>query len=209
MACGPEQPGPGRSVAGRHVLGSSPESLEPVGRASLPSLAPAHEARDETRHTIHGVEWADARRRIPDLAPASRALFTTTLDHVEAGWEHVRELQRWWEDNREHTLARSGRLADLLHFVEADLVDTFRGLALGVALLVPGYPGWAGTADADGVEGDLDAFCRYFTVFTLAVEQEPQAEPVREAARAAVQGLAGWCTELGILVAGIAAVCEL
>ncbi len=131
------------------------------------------------------------------------------LDHVEAGWEHVRELERCWEENHEHAATRSDSRADLLHFVHSDLVDIFRVVTAEVALLVPGYPEWAEVADADDVKGDTDVFRRYFAVFALAVEQEPRAEPLREVTSAAARGLAGWCTELDILVASIAAACKL
>lgn len=204
-----EQPESGRSVAGRHVLGSSPESLEPMKPASLPLLSPLHQPPAEPGHTIYLAEWEKARRRAARLAPARRALFTRTLDHIETGWENVRELQRFWEEHREYALTHSDRYADLLHFIHGDLVDVFRAVAAEVALLVPGYPTWADTADADDVLGETDVFRRYLTVFVLAVEQEPRADPLREVTRAAAKGLAGWCTELGILVASIARACEL
>jgi len=205
----PDEPGPGRSVAGRHVLGSSPESLEPVRSASLPSLSPVSDPRPEPGHTIYLPEWFHARWRLQRLPSFKRDLFTRALDHVESGWEHVRELQRHADANREHTLANCDTYSDLLDFIDGDLVDIFRVIAAEVSRLVPGYPEWEERASADEVDGDTDVFRRYFTVFALAVEQEPKAEPLREATRAAKTGLAGWCTEMGILVASIAAVCKL
>jgi hypothetical protein len=53
------------------------------------------------------------------------------------------------------------------------------------------------------IDGYICVFDRYFPVFALAVEQAPQAEPVRDLVRAATRGLAGWCRELAAIVAEI------
>jgi hypothetical protein len=82
-------------------------------------------------------------------------------------------------------------------------VDLFREVAGGVAALVPGYAGWASEADPDEVDGDLDTFRRYFTVLRYAAEAMPAPVELRDAVRAAALGLAGWCTELAVLVAAI------
>lgn len=202
----PDPPHPGPTGGARHTLGSSPESQEPAGRAGdLPYLSPAetHASDAEPRHTIHVAWWMEARRRAIGLDPALRALFTPALDHVEAGWQHVRPLQQWYDAEREHARESSDDYAQLLHFIDGDLVDLFRELAAGVAALVPGYDGWEAEADPGGVEGELDRFQRYFTLFRYAVESVPAPEALRTIARTAAQGLAGWSTELAVLVAAI------
>ena len=203
-----DTPGPGRSVAGRHVLGSSPETLEPVTPASAPpppeddgALRAAEPAR-----TIYVDWWADARARVEAMEPVIGAPLAAALHHVEAGWEHVRELQRWHDDNRERALGEPDDYAEILNFIDGDLVDVFREIAAGVAGLVPGYASWADEADPGSVDGDLDVFRRYLTVFTLAVEQAPGAEPLRVVSRAVARGLAGWCAELEVLVTAVDAV---
>jgi hypothetical protein len=132
-----------------------------------------------------------------------RPLLDATMDHVEAGWRHVRELQRWYDDNRERVHGLLDDHALLLNFIDRDVVDLFRVIAGEVADLVPGYPAYEATADPGSLDGYIDTFRRYFAVFTLAVEQAPGAEPLREVARAAATGLAGWCTELDAFVAAI------
>jgi hypothetical protein len=203
IARGSDSPNPARPVTGRHVLGSSPESLEPVNPASLPSLpAPDGAQRAEPQRTIYVRSWGDARRRVEMVAPQTRPALLAALNHVETGWEHVRELQRWYDDNREHAQGDDD-YALILSFIDGDVVDVYREIAAEVAALVPGYPGWKNNADPGAIDGDLDVFRRYFRVFALAVEQAPETEPVRELVRRAARGLAGWCTELAILVAAI------
>lgn len=201
----PEPRDAGPAGGARHTLGSSPESQEPAEPAELRSL-PAAETPpgdDEPRHTIHVDGWRDARQRIACLDPPLQALLGPLLDHVEAGWAHIRPLQRWYEAEQEHARAASDDYALLLDFIDGDLVDLFRELAAAVAALVPGYAGWEAEADPGGVEGELDRFIRYFTVFRYAVEAADAPEGLRAEARAAVQGLAGWSTEFAVLLAAI------
>ena len=201
----PEPHDEGPVARARHTLGSSPESQEPAEPVELRSLpdAVAPPADDEPRYTIHVDGWRDARQRIGRLDPPLKALLEPLLDHVEAGWAHVRPLQRWYEAEQEHARAASDDYALLLDFIDGDLVDLFRELAAAVAALVPGYAGWETEADPGGVEGELDRFVRYFAVFRYAVEAADAPEGLRAAVRAAAQGLAGWSTEFAVLLAAI------
>lgn len=192
----PPQPG----IGGRHTLGSSPESQEPIERVVLPPLPPESDGSRVDLEAISGTWWRDARDRVPRLDEASRALFLAILDHVEAGWVHVAPLQAWYEAHRDHARESSDDYAQLLNFIRDDLVDVFRELASEVAALVPGYAGWEAEADPAEVEGDLDTFRRYFTVLRYAVEAMDTPAGSRDVVRAAAQGLAGWCTELAVLV---------
>jgi hypothetical protein len=194
---------PGRPVAGRHVLGSSPDTLEPVNPAALPSLPDTNGARRaEPLRTIYVEWWNDARARVHTVAHQMRPALLAALDHVEAGWEHVRELQRWYDDHRERAQAADD-YAMLLNFIDGDLADVFREVAAGVAALVPGYTEWGEDADPGTLDGDIDVFARYLAVFALAVEHTPGAEPFRDLARDCARGLAGWATECAALVAAI------
>jgi hypothetical protein len=190
---------------GRHTLGSSPETQEPAGRVVLPALPEAggDGAPAEPLRTIHVESWKDARERTLRLDPPVRALFSRLLDQVETGWEPVATLQRLYEEQREHARTVADDYAHLLNFIDGDLVDLFRELAAAVAALVPGYDGWEAEADPGGVEGELDRFERYFVVFRHAVEDIGLPPELRDAVRAAVQGLAGWSTELAVHVAAI------
>lgn len=200
----PDAPMPSQGSGGRHTLGSSPESQEPVERVRVPPLpAPdADGARVEPLRTLHMAWWMDARARARRLAPGIRPLFVDVLDHVEAGWAYVAPLQAWYERHQDDA-RRADDYALLLDFIADDVVDLFRELASGVAALVPGYAGWEAEADPVEVDGDLDTFRRYFTVFRHAVEGLPAPAELRDAVRAAAQGLAGWSTELAVLVTAI------
>lgn len=186
---------------GRHTLGSDPALQEPAAHVMLPDLPGAPMEVAEPLHTIHGAAWRDARDRTRLLGPPLQAMCTALLDHVEAGWAHVRRLQRWYEDHREDALERSDDYAHLLRFIDGDLIDLFREVAAGVAALVPGYPDWEAEADPEGVEGELDRFVRYFTVFRHAVETIGAPADLRDDVRAAAQTLGGWHTELAALLA--------
>lgn len=201
----PEPRDAGPVGGARHTLGSSPESQEPAEPAELRSLpvAETHPADAEPHHTIHVEGWRDARQRIARLDSSLKALLGPLLDHVEAGWAHIRPLQRWYEAEQEHARAASDDYALLLDFIDGDVVDLFRELAAAVAAMVPGYRGWEAEADPGGVEGELDRFVRYFTVFCYAVEAADAPEGLRAEVRAAVQGLEGWSTEFTVLVAAI------
>lgn len=201
----PEPRDAGPVGGARHTLGSSPECQEPAEPAKLRSLPDAETppSDDEPRHTIYVDGWRDARQRIARLDPPLKALLEPLLDHVEAGWAHVRPLQRWYEAEQEHARAASDDHALLLDFIDGDVVDLFRELAAAVAALVPGYAGWEAEADPGGVEGELDRFIRYFTVLRYAVEGMNAPAELRDAVRAAAQGLAGWSTELAVLITAI------
>lgn len=195
----PPQPG----IGGRHTLGSSPESQEPVERVVLPPLPPERDGGRVDLEAISATWWREARDRALRLDEASRPLFLGILDHVDAGWMQVAPLQAWYEAHRDHARESSDDYAQLLNFIQDDLVDLFREVAAGVAALVPGYAGWEAEADPAEVEGDLDAFRRYLTVLRYAVEAMDAPAALRDAVRAAAQGLAGWCTELAVLVTAI------
>lgn len=158
-------------AAGRHTLGSSPESLEPrapVPAPRLPSVPPSEAAPDpsEPWHTIYaGPGWHAARARLDMLTARPRELFTSLMDSVESAWGDVRELQVWYEENSRRADG-TGDYADLLNFIDADLVDIFREIAAGVADLVPG--GGETNTDPDEVGGDLESFRRYFNLFRLS-----------------------------------------
>lgn len=201
----PDRPSPSSGMGARHTLGSSPETQEPAKRVVLPALPEANQdaAGREPLHTIHVAWWKDARARALLLEPSIRPMFTRALDHVEAGWEHVGLLQRWYESQREHAWKSSDDYAHLLSFIDGDLVDLFREVASEVAALVPGYAGWEAEADPGSVEGELDRFQRYFTVFRYAADGMNAPGGLRDVVHAAVQGLSGWATELAVLVTAI------
>lgn len=170
-------------------------------RTGLPSAGAGPRANEPSR-TIYGHAWGEARRRLDTLAPQTRSVLLAALTQVETGWEYVRELQRWHDDNRDRAQGDDA-FGLILGFMDGDVVDVYREIAAEVAALVPGCPGWNHQADPGTTDGDIDVFYRDFSVFALAVEQAPEAEPVRDLVRTATRGLAGWCRELVATVAEI------
>lgn len=171
----------GRSVAGRHTLGSPPEAQEPVGSApvlALPSIPPLDNLTDgaEPLYTIYNPAWYAARERAQAAELAQRSMLVDLLDAVEAGWSAVRDLQHWYDTNYKRARQTDG-YAHLLGFISGDLVDVYRELAGGVADLVPGWDGWEREADPDGVLGDVETFARYMAVLNLAAQSVAAPEP--------------------------------
>jgi hypothetical protein len=195
----------GRTVAGRHTLGSLPESQEPQDPATLPpppAFPPPDNLTDgaEPLRTIYVPTWYEARRRLLVVRDETSGPLADLLDLCETAWHAVRDLQHWAEANE----ARSNE-ADaygcLLSFVDADVVDVFRDLAGGVADLVPGWEGREFEADPEGVAADVDTFMRYLTLLHHAAQAAPVPEPFAVLVASVAERLTGWGEEAAALVA--------
>jgi hypothetical protein len=169
-------------VAGRHTLGSLPQSLEPTDSAPVPVVPPIPPLDNltdgaEPFYTIYSAAWYAARERAQAAAEgAQRRMLVGLLDAVETGWWAVRDLQHWYDANYKRARQTDG-YGHLLGFISGDLVDVYRELAGGVADLVPGWDGWEWEADPDGVLGDVDTFARYMAVLNLAAQSVAAPEP--------------------------------
>jgi hypothetical protein len=198
---------PPRASTGRHTLGSPPESQEPLDPAvvpSLPPLSPLHNLTDgaEPVHTIYGAGWYAARQRAHAATGNGAAGLVRLLDLVESGWHVLRDLQHWYESNVPRADAGDA-YAQLLAFVDGDLVDVFREVAGGAAALVPGWAGWAVEADPDAVVGDVETFVRYLTLVHLAVQAAPVPEPFAAMVASVAHRFTGWGAEVSTLVVAI------
>ena len=163
-----------------------------------PELGP-----DEPEATIYGAAWVEARRRLPGVASAeARALLTSAMDRVQSGWTAVRELQRWVERNRAHERAGDD-YGCLLTYVETEVRESFRSMALALAHVVADWPAWE-RASTDDVDGQLSSFARYVTVLHLASGSAAVPPEFRElVGQAAPLGFGGeWYRQLsGVLQA--------
>jgi hypothetical protein len=190
-----------RPLGGRHTLGSSPESHEPVEDTpapSLPDLVPA--GAGEPRATLYMPWWEETWARALAVEPAeTRQLFTRLLSRMQEGWEYVRPLGRWYEEHAESAAGGSDEYQKVMEFIKTDLLDIFREIATDVTRLVPGYDGWPDAASPDDVDGEVDAFNRWLVVFGLAAESPGIPEGLRALARASTRGLAGWSAEMAVL----------
>jgi hypothetical protein len=123
----------------------------------------------EPEFTIYVPAWGGARERVGMVEPqVTRALLCTALDLVESGWPAVRDLQRWVERHREQERAADD-YGCLLTYVESEVLEAFRTIALTLAAVAADWPEWE-RASTDDVDGGLSAFVRYVTVLLLATE---------------------------------------
>jgi hypothetical protein len=155
----------------------------------------------EPNATIYGADWMAARDRLPLIEPAEgRALLASAMDRVESGWTAVRDLQHWLERNKGRESADDD-YGCLLTYVETEVRESFRSMALALAHVAADWPGEE-RASTDDVDGWLSAFVRYVTVLRLAAESATVPPEFRELVRQVEPlGLAGeWFRQLtGVL----------
>ncbi|HEX6369792.1 MAG TPA: hypothetical protein VF006_12810 [Longimicrobium sp.] len=149
----------------------------------------------EPEATIYGHGWVAARHRLATVEPAeARALLASAMDRVESGWAPVRDLQHWLDRNRERESADDDYRC-LLTYVETEVRESFRSMALALAHVAADWPGEE-RASMDDVDGWLSAFIRYVTVLRLAAESAAVPPEFRELVRQ-VAGLGGeWFRQL-------------
>lgn len=155
----------------------------------------------EPNATIYGADWMTARDRLPLIEPAEgRALLASAMDRVESGWTAVRDLQHWLDRNKGRESADDD-YGCLLTYVETDVRESFRSMALALAHVAADWPGEE-RASTDDVDGWLSAFVRHVTVLRLATESATVPPEFRELVRQVAHlGLAGeWFHQLsGVL----------
>lgn len=88
----------------------------------------------EPRASLYTPDWLDGQERIELLPEPERGHYTRFFAHLDAGWQAVRPLQ----------LAAESLLAvdprhDVALFVDVDISDNFRWLALGCLQTIPEY----------------------------------------------------------------------
>ena len=158
----------------------------------------------EPRITLYVPWWEETWERARVVRPAeTRHLFTRLLQRMEEAWEYIRPLELWYEEHAENAEAEGGDYWEAMEFINADIVDIFREVAVDVSRLVPGCEGWPKTASPDDVNGEADAFNRWLIVFGLAAESPCIPDGLRELAHAATAGLTGWSAEVAALAQAI------
>jgi hypothetical protein len=144
---------------------------------------------------LGGTRWLDARARVYALEPRQQEVFTRLLAHIESGWCRVRELQGVY-DRRAALEARGGPLGDILGFIDGDVVDLFRAIALDAADLVPGWEGWERAADPGDMDGDAFLFARYVGVLRLAAQSRELDRAFLGNVESTCVALEGWYAQL-------------
>jgi hypothetical protein len=145
----------------------------------------------EPKATLYRPKWIEARQRVQQVDPATRAVFVTLLDHMERGWQVLRPLQVWFEQHQTDAAADDD-YAHVLTFCEGS-TDVFLQVSRGVADLVPGWPRWEEEADPSDVDGWAEAFFRDLKILRLACEGGMVPKQFRElVVSAAAEMDAGW-----------------
>lgn len=157
---------------------------------------------EEPEHTIFRPGWHDATARLGALEPRQRDLFSQLLAHIESGWRiGVRDLQLIFERSRGEASPAVGPAADVLSFIDADVVDLYRAVAADAADLVPGRPDWPEEADPGNLDGDATQFVRYLSVLRSAAQSPAlQQSDTGPAIERACSALVGWHSELSRLL---------
>lgn len=135
------------------------------------------------------------------MASEAGARTSLLIHHIEYGARHLSPLQLL----AEATAASEGGpgLHHLLDFIEDDIVDVFRCVAIGAASLVPG-PDWKENADPPEVQAEARLLARYLWIGAAAAQQEGIPADVRHAFAAALTAMVRWDEELVQLIDEIA-----
>lgn len=154
----------------------------------------------EPKVTLHSQKWTEARQRVHQVDTSP--VFVSLLDHMERGWQAFRPLRQWFEQNSDHARNERDDYAHLLNFVDGELSDVFQLIGLGVADLVPGWPGWEAEADPAEAIGWAESLRGNLAVFRLACFAADVPEPFRTVGLTVARTLesGGWCEQLSALL---------
>jgi hypothetical protein len=159
-------------------------------------------AEREPRWTIYVSSWVAARECAAVLPRRLRRLYGECLDYMEAGWAIMRTVALAAED----TLAEKSFPPDTYHvctFIEAELVDIYRGVAFARRDRVPGY------TPEYGLHGDWDAVTeaeyaqRLFHILGLAAGNPSCPPRIREVVPLALLAFDRWLEGLPRIMAPV------
>jgi hypothetical protein len=156
----------------------------------------------EPKVTLHSQKWSEARQRVHAMDAITRPVFASLLDHMEQGWQAFRPLRLWFEQNSDPARNEADDYAHLLHFVDGELSDVFQLIGLGVADLVPGWPGWEAEADPADAIGWTESLRGNLAVFRLACTAADVPEQFRTLGLSVARTMeaGGWCEQLSALL---------
>jgi hypothetical protein len=148
--------------------------------------------------TLHSRDWKQAVARLQSEATFEAAVLLPLIEHFETAWVHLRQLALV----AQYTQPAPGvwplpihRLAEL---VLDDLVDSFRGAASEVLLLVPDYLG--GDPSPEDVLEEASRFERYLSVAGTAARALPVGELLADTTVRVAAVLGGWSAGLSPLL---------
>lgn len=201
------KPGPGAGQEIERDSQGAPARQPPAGAApegaqgDRSGRAAEDEHELEPLHTIHQGDWRAGRERLAGLAGPEHRALSALLDHVEEAWRHLRDLQLLYETGQARA-RETDFYAQLLNFIDSDLVDVFRSVALDTAALVPGWAGWREAIERlDDLDADATLFARYADVLIMAVHHPDVPLHLRAAAGRFGPVMLGWYTQFTALLA--------
>ena len=188
----------GHRAPARHPLtGAAPEGA----KGDRSCRVAEDDQQLEPLHTIHQGKWCAGRERLEGLAGPERLALSDLLDHVEGAWPHLRDLQLLYETDRARA-RETDFYGQLLNFIDGDLVDVFRSVAIDTAALVPGWTGWREAIESlDDLDGDATLFARYADVLIMAVHHPDVPLHLRAAADRFGPVMLGWYAQFTTLLA--------
>jgi hypothetical protein len=158
---------------------------------------------EETRATIYGPDWRAAQRRLRLLwEPTLVNVLRRSFRHLEKGWTTLRPIQAYHEANRARENADPAAAA-VLYFLEVEVVDRYRVLALEMIRAVPmTRETKVSTAGFDDIQSETDLIRLYFRLAGLMGKMPEVSVPARVFAAAAGK-LEPWAVEFERLCAEV------
>jgi hypothetical protein len=154
----------------------------------------------EPRATLYTEAWAGAVLRVTQLPPRDRQAFGRLLALVEAAWEHLRPAQVFVE---RHTPDPGAPWSVLVQFLDAEVIDLFRGLAFSLTEYIPGPPCWDDDSDPTNLDADAGLFGRYMEVLYMAADRPDVPGDFRHLVCSCRNGLARYVEEFTSSIAAI------
>lgn len=153
--------------------------------------APKHE---EPSATIYGPDWHAAQEQLLMVREARlRVVLRGAFKHLERGWKTLRPVQLHHEHNGPPF--SDDVTTAVLYFLEVEIVDRYRGLALEIAGAVPKGRGVrVSTAGFDDMQSEMELMRLYFRLAGLMGESAAVDQPARGFA-AGVGRLVPWARD--------------
>jgi hypothetical protein len=155
----------------------------------------------KTSEGVSTAAWREARGRFlraPRITVAHRPVFNELIRLIDFAGAQLETLQRVYDAER--PIGRTDASSQLLHFMDGDLGDAFKGLTSSATLLLPIRRGWKRDADPLEAAGGLDLVVRYLHIASLAAESSVVRGDVRHAFTAAGSALSSWGPELRAVI---------
>jgi hypothetical protein len=141
---------------------------------------------DEPEATIYSPEWRTAQSRLRHLrVPELTKILRSVFRHFEDGWHTIRPIQAYHEEDPRRT-DLDPKTAAVLYFLEVEVVDRYRELALEMIRAVPmTRRAKVSTASFDDVQAETELLQHYFRLAGIMGRSAEVAEPVRSFAASA------------------------